>query len=170
MSTLDWVQVAEAVQQALRFSQTTIVLVLNSVVEAAIERGIKSKMRPLSNTQDERLFEGYGPIATFSAKIDIGYALSVFDDKVLADLRVIKEIRNEFAHPERLVHFDDEALPALTTKFSNPPEKMKPIQLYISRIVECLERIEHGVTDEKLTEFLNSLREIVARLDAWPGK
>lgn len=55
-------------------------------------------MRALSNNMAERIFDGYGPLSTFSAKIDVAFALDLIDADVHRDLRTIKDIRNCFAH------------------------------------------------------------------------
>jgi DNA-binding MltR family transcriptional regulator len=148
----------------LQMSQTQMVLLMSSVLEAIIEHGIKSKMRPLTKSQRERLFEGYGPIASFSAKIDIGYSLRVFDEKVLADLRVIKEIRNEFAHPEHLIHFGDDALAAMVAKFTDRPKDMDAQRLFFTRVTYCLEHIEHGRADVDLKWYTSLLHQYAAAL------
>jgi hypothetical protein len=82
-----------------RFMMPWGALVASARLEAAVERGLLIKMRPLSKTRRANLFEGYGPLASFAGKIDIAYALGIFDDETYADLKVIKRIRNEFAHP-----------------------------------------------------------------------
>ena len=39
-------------------------------------------------------------MSSFSAKIDIAYALGIITDDLLGKLRAVKSIRNEFAHPK----------------------------------------------------------------------
>jgi hypothetical protein len=46
----------------------------------------------------KRLFEGAGPLATFSAKIDLARLLGLITDAIRSDLHIIRDIRNEFAH------------------------------------------------------------------------
>jgi DNA-binding MltR family transcriptional regulator len=55
-------------------------------------------MRPLPKNTREILFEGTGPLGSFSAKVHLGFALSLYNDKSYADLRIINRIRNIFAH------------------------------------------------------------------------
>jgi hypothetical protein len=66
--------------------QPALVLIAAARLDYALEVALLSRMRPLSHGQSKRLFEGYGPLATFSAKIDLGYALSIFDEKLYSDL------------------------------------------------------------------------------------
>jgi DNA-binding MltR family transcriptional regulator len=97
------------------------VLVVTARLDTALKVALLSKMRPLSNKAKENLFEGYGPLASFAAKIDVAYALSVLDDGIYADLKVIKQIRNKFAHPEgsikQVPDFDDNVLANICKKF-----------------------------------------------------
>jgi DNA-binding MltR family transcriptional regulator len=45
-----------------------------------------------------KLFEGFGPLSTFSAKIEFAFALGLLPRHVHTDLRTIKKVRNLFAH------------------------------------------------------------------------
>lgn len=53
------------------------------------------------------LFEGYGPLATFSARIDLAYGLGYIAPMQRRDLHLIRKIRNIFAHRTGKVTFDD---------------------------------------------------------------
>ena len=44
------------------------------------------------------LFEGYGPISSFSARIDISLGLGLISRDEHSDLHLIRKIRNAFAH------------------------------------------------------------------------
>jgi len=61
--------------------------------------------------QDEKLykalFEGYGPLASFSARIDLAYGLGLIPPNERRDLHLIRKIRNTFAHRTGEVTFDD---------------------------------------------------------------
>jgi DNA-binding MltR family transcriptional regulator len=45
-----------------------------------------------------KLFEGFGPLSTFSAKIEFAFALGLLPKHVHTDLRTIRKVRNLFAH------------------------------------------------------------------------
>src|ERR1041384_4735990 len=45
-----------------------------------------------------KMFKGYGPLATFSAKIDIAYLMNIIPRDWRDILHVVREIRNRFAH------------------------------------------------------------------------
>lgn len=83
-----------------RLMMPAAILMVSARLDAALKIALLSKMRPLSKRAKENIFEGYGPLASFSAKRDMAYALSVFDEETYSDLKVIKKIRNVFAHPK----------------------------------------------------------------------
>jgi hypothetical protein len=55
-------------------------------------------MRKLSPTDYDKIFEGNGPLSTFSSKILMGYGLRLYGPDFRHDLEIIKDIRNGFAH------------------------------------------------------------------------
>jgi hypothetical protein len=76
-----------------------------SLVERSLEHAIKAQIVRLRKAEHKALFEGSGPLATFSAKIWIGYALGLYGPKAKHDLETIKDIRNVFAHTAQHVTF-----------------------------------------------------------------
>ncbi len=44
------------------------------------------------------LFEGQGPLATFSARIDMACAMGLLPESLRRDLHLIRKLRNHFAH------------------------------------------------------------------------
>jgi hypothetical protein len=80
-------------------SDRAAVILQASNVENILESLIQTKMRqPLSNDLRDRMFDGNGPLATFSHKIMIGYALNLYGPMFRHDLDLIRELRNGFAH------------------------------------------------------------------------
>ena len=74
---------------------------------------IELRWPPISNTVRNRLFTGYGPLSSFSAKIAIAHAMGVLNTKSKSDCDKIRLIRNDAAHigtpfsfsaPENLKH------------------------------------------------------------------
>jgi DNA-binding MltR family transcriptional regulator len=75
-------------------------------------------MRPLSGEMKKRLFDGYGPLSSFSAKIDLSYALQILNKDQYDDLTVIRRIRTQFAHAMPLVNFDSPEIRAHFKSFN----------------------------------------------------
>jgi len=51
-------------------------------------------IKDVSNT----MFSGYGPLASFSSKIDMAYSFGLITKSEAEDLHIIRKIRNECAH------------------------------------------------------------------------
>lgn len=99
-------------------SQASLLLMTVSTIESRLEVVLLATMRPnLSNTMRESLFKNYGPLSSFSAKIDLAYAWEKIDEETRDDLRVLKEIRNQFAHSPMLRHVNDAEMEKLFRKF-----------------------------------------------------
>jgi hypothetical protein len=80
-------------------SDRAAVILQASSVENILQSVIETKMRkPLSNDLRDRIFEGNGPLSSFSHKILTGYALGLFGNVFRHDLDLIRELRNGFAH------------------------------------------------------------------------
>jgi len=91
--------------------------------------------------QDEplhkELFEGYGPLASFSSRIDLAYGLGYLAPLERRDLHLIRKIRNTFAHRTGNVTFDD------------------------SEISSRCQQLHHDVFNEKLTARSKFMRVAV---------
>lgn len=62
------------------------------------------------------LFEGLGPLGSFSAKIKISYALDLIPAWLYEDLEVIRKIRNHAAHAYGAFRFDAKDVVTLTER------------------------------------------------------
>ncbi len=73
-------------------ADTAIVLLAGTMIETALEVALLAKFRPLG--PDERLalfaYEKRGPISDLSAKIKMGYAMSLYGPKTRDDLDSIR--------------------------------------------------------------------------------
>jgi hypothetical protein len=54
-----------------------------------------------------RLISDSGPLSTFAAKVAVGHAMGLYDDDIRKNLNIVKDIRNAFAHPKRLLTFEE---------------------------------------------------------------
>ncbi len=67
-------------------------------LEQMLRNTIVKQWPPMSNTMFERLFKGYGPLASFSALIDVATAMGILHADTRNDFQRIKKIRNDAAH------------------------------------------------------------------------
>jgi hypothetical protein len=79
-------------------------------MEGWLKKVLLAVGRPLSKTGIAKLFDGYGPLSQFSAKIDIAYFFGLIDQTTYDDLRAIKDIRNKFAHATTPILFTSESV------------------------------------------------------------
>ena len=78
-----------------------------TLVENQLKLFLVRRMRPdLSTSQIDEIFTGTAPLATFSSRIKIGYALGLYGPKTRSDLDGVRELRNAFAHGSAAVNFD----------------------------------------------------------------
>lgn len=83
------------------------VLVAAAALDGVLRNLLLVVMRGLSNNKAEQIFGSHRPLYHLSPKIDIAYAFEVIDEDLYSDLRIIKDIRNKFAHPEGPYGFPD---------------------------------------------------------------
>src|SRR5690242_15442703 len=59
---------------------------------------------------EESLFGAYGPLSSFSAKIDLAKSLGILTKGEASDLHRVRKIRNTFAHSLQDVSFRDRSI------------------------------------------------------------
>src|SRR5690242_20242627 len=71
-----------------------------SLLEEAIEKRFRSVFasRHIAKHIQDSLFDSNGPLATFSGKIKLGYAIGLFSRETFSDLETIRRLRNKAAH------------------------------------------------------------------------
>ena len=84
---------------------------LAAMLEQLVSVILVRNMPHLSNRLEPRLFEGYGPLGSFSAKIDVAFALGFITADESRTLHAIRKIRNTFAHSfDALIDFEHKDL------------------------------------------------------------
>lgn len=78
-------------------SDRAVAIVGAAWVEEALFTALDSFLQSHAESS-KRLFNGNGPLATFSAKIDLARLLGMVSDAIRSDMHAIREVRNEFAH------------------------------------------------------------------------
>ncbi|QRM45353.1 hypothetical protein [Rhizobium sp. BG4] len=103
------------------YSHAAKVLMVATLLERVLEQILQAQMPNLSGKLKEKIFSGYGPFSTFSAKIDVSQALGLITAEEAKDLNDIRGVRNFFAHSDELLHFGHEA-------FDSPKIKNNPLK------------------------------------------
>lgn len=81
-----------------------------------LQEAIIEQWPPISATNRDKLFGGYGPLGSFSARIDIAAAMGVLNTHSKADFHKMRQIRNMAAHAGEPFSFDGERETVLISK------------------------------------------------------
>jgi len=81
-----------------------------SMVEHELEDIIRKRLKRNDDSTWAKLTERNGPLASFAGKIDLAYAMGIYDETTKSNLNSIREIRNVFAHAKKPLDFDDELI------------------------------------------------------------
>jgi len=103
----------------------------------------------------DELFRGYGPLSTFAAKTDMAFALGLMTRDMKSDVRLIRKIRNHFAHHPEFTSFNNppakdwcaQIAQGIRTKEGDVVHLDGPRMTYnfaIARVIDYLERIGRG--------------------------
>jgi DNA-binding MltR family transcriptional regulator len=146
------------IEDASRRAEPAFAIVSGSTLDDWLVHLLKSNMRQLSSTMAERLFEGYGPLSTFAAKIDVAYAFGYFGQDIYNDLRAIKDIRNTFAHATDYLHFNSPELEQDIKRLTGWTKNCDPQKLFSQRINACVEAFKPYIDRADLIKALMSYR------------
>lgn len=79
-------------------------IVATSILEEHLFEAIRSKLEGHDQVA-KTMFGGYGPLASFSARIDLGLLLGLYPEAAHKRLHLIRGIRNNFAHSMQPISF-----------------------------------------------------------------
>jgi hypothetical protein len=92
-------------------SDRGVVILAGSYLERALENQLKRYL--VNDKSTDGLFEGYGPLSTFAAKIDVAFSVGLLTLAIRNELHRLRRIRNLCAHEDSAIGFSDERLTAL---------------------------------------------------------
>ncbi len=117
---LRFTDLTKALAGSTDISDQALALLNATMVERTLEQVILSRMTRLKRKQRIELFEGMGPLSSFSAKIKMAHALAILGPRAMADIEIIKEIRNAFAHSFHPLTFKRKEIAAYCNKLTAP--------------------------------------------------
>jgi DNA-binding MltR family transcriptional regulator len=156
MTNLDetFENLAKSLIASRKNSHTMVVVVGTALLEELLGQAIKGKLRPITTKFEERLFDNYGPFSSFSARIDVAYALDILTDDIFAELNKLRRIRNKFAHSGERLSLEEEPILSLFNLLKRDKSKSVP---YAEAFMECVGAIARyllafleraGISDE----------------------
>src|SRR5450830_482812 len=90
---------------------------------------------------DSVIFEGNGPLSTFSAKISLCYRIGLISKNEYEKLEAIRAIRNKFAHELSFLNFFDQSIAARCKNIEYPVEMITPDYEGEVEVIEGIENI-----------------------------
>jgi hypothetical protein len=134
-------------------------------IDLALVSAIKSTLRPdLTRILEDSLFDFEGPIRTFSSRINLAYALSIFGEKTKHDLDLIRLIRNQFAHCRLPLHFEIPEVKAVCDHLQIPDTGQATHPFMFASFVrshELMKTAEYNDPKHPKTRFLTCCHSIV---------
>jgi hypothetical protein len=96
-------------KEVARGSDRAVAIIAGSLVEGQLKQFL------INNTQDtgklwENLSRVSGPLGSFSVKIDIAYMFRLISETAHADLTIMKDVRNKFAHKFDIEDFESQSI------------------------------------------------------------
>jgi DNA-binding MltR family transcriptional regulator len=87
----------------------SVVLLATGLIENFLRVSLISIFRAdaVSKKMIRTVFEGHGALSTFSAKIEVCAGLGNITEEVRNDLKIVKDVRNSFAHSVSQLHLKD---------------------------------------------------------------
>ena len=79
-------------------SDRATLILISSFLEDILMAKIQARLRPLNSDETAGLFGPDRPLSSFSAKINLAYALRIIRKAARDDLNLIRELRNVAAH------------------------------------------------------------------------
>ena len=126
-----------------------VVLVSAAMLEEQVRRVLLTRMRKLSGEMHKRLFDGYGPLGSFSGKIDLAFALQAISKEVYDDLTVIRKIRNKFAHSAAEVNLDSAEIQVFFMEFKSLDKKETDYRaVYLAKLVEIDGHLDRVINEQ----------------------
>jgi hypothetical protein len=107
-----------------------------ALLDLQLERLFRAR---LTTDTPPEVFAFRGPLGDFAARIDLAFALGWIDAEVRADLHIIRDIRNDFAHAaDHELSFSDQSIAARTKNLKTAQHMRANVQ-EISELIPELE-------------------------------
>jgi hypothetical protein len=96
-------------------------IIAGALLEDFVVDAIKTRLLPDEKVIDQFL-TGMGPLATFSAKIDMAYLLKIVTSDCRRVMHIIRRVRNEFAHGLQPLSFETPRIQDMCSNLITTPE------------------------------------------------
>lgn len=110
-------------------SDRALAIVTFSYIDEELQRLLVQVLNPNIVGGTKKLFDAHGPLATASSRIELVAALYWIDPRVYKNLRILRKIRNAFAHDPFIPSFDDSQIQDLLNSmipYEQPLFELRP--------------------------------------------
>ena len=116
------------IKSAFEQTPTAATILGASFVEFTLDLALQSAIQINDDETWSTLIGDNGPLSSFYQKALMGYALGVYKKDLLTNLKVIKDVRNNFAHPRKELDFSSEEIVRIVKRAVMPesPSDKKP--------------------------------------------
>jgi hypothetical protein len=111
---------SEISEEILNGSDRSVAIILASEVERFLEAAILARFTYVED--EKKLICDDGPLATFSRKIQLGYAMGLYNSELRDDLNQIRNVRNDFAHSQLPICFNTPSVKDRCLTLKGDPE------------------------------------------------
>lgn len=124
------------------------VLVLTAHLDNLLYGLIETSMPSLDRKTRETLFEGTGPLGTFSSKIYLAKAMGLIDPQIANELHKLRKIRNKFAHAANLLNWAHPQVAELVSKLAGA-EAGKPSRSFATAMRAAVRALSTALDQAK---------------------
>jgi DNA-binding MltR family transcriptional regulator len=152
-------QLNRTFEEVFKQTDRASAIVSSALLEELLERLVLAFLMDHQAAKRD-LFDGMTPLSTMSAKINLAYYLGLLEQNEFEDLKLIKNIRNDFAHSFETINFEtqrikDKCLQLKMLISTNPPKVLMDnikntktfyqinTTLLASKLFMQLEQVEH---------------------------
>jgi DNA-binding MltR family transcriptional regulator len=146
---LPQIDLGEALRQLSENAEAGTALVTVAAIDKWLQELLLARMQKISNTVASRIFGSIGPLYEVAPKADMAYAFGLIDEATLANLRVLRDIRNEFAHTTEQIHFSTDVISSLCKKFSSWTQDSDNHSLFMAVAADCVRAIDAKIQQIK---------------------
>lgn len=120
------------------------VLLLTSHLEQLCLEALASHMPGLDKQTEKALFQGLGPLGSFSARISLAKALGLISPKQAHELHKLRKLRNAFAHSRSPLDWSHPQIRALTAALEGGATD-RPSRVFVAALEASLLALKKAV-------------------------
>jgi DNA-binding MltR family transcriptional regulator len=131
---LTWNEFLDVLEELEKDGPRGAALLGHAMLENILKRLLLHAMVPLGKEEEDRLFDGLGPLSGMSSRTILAYALGLISKQTRRDLDKIRAIRNRFAHTGKKVTFDDPEVVKLCARLALQKQDLGARKIYVASV------------------------------------